>query len=170
MVSVMYFDAATALATQRTALQTFWTSIKAVQASVCLYDIALAGRELDMATGILTGSWSTGTVFNGAGGSGTNPVPDASMALIQWRTSAIINGRFSRGRTFVPGLGVGQILGGNLLGTANTTITNAAAALAASGAGFVVWHRPIAKSGGAMNSPTTTTVWPELAVLRRRRG
>lgn len=170
MKTVMYFNAATAVATQRTALQAFWTSIKAFQASTTLYDIDIAGRELDMATGALTGAWSEPSVKNGFGTNGAQAVADASMALIQWQTGVIVGRRFLRGRTFVPGLGIAQLSQGNLLGTTATAFVNYGATLASSGASFVIWHRPIAGSGGNMQSPAGVTCWSEMAVLRRRRG
>jgi len=166
----MYFDASVAVASQRTALHTFWTSVKAVQSTGTVYTISTAGRELDDATGALTGAWSEASVKNGAGGSGSVPVPDSDQALIQWRTVSIVNGRFLRGRTFVPGLGIGQTAGGNVLGTAVTNIQTAANVLIASAAALEVWHRPIAGSGGSSDAVSTATVWTEFATLRRRRG
>jgi hypothetical protein len=169
-LSVMYFDAGVAVAAQRTALHTFWTSVKALQSTTTVYNISGAGRELDEASGLLTGSWTESSVKNGAGGSGSVSVPDAVQALIQWRTVTITNGRFLRGRTFVPGLGIGQTSGGNVIGTAVTTLQTAANALIASGAALDVWHRPVAGSGGAKDAVSTASIWTEFAVLRRRRG
>lgn len=168
-LSVMYFSTTPSVASQRTALHTFWTAVKALQSTTTIYVISTDGRELDEGTGLLTAAWSEGSVKNGAGGSGSVPVPDATQGLLQWRTNAIVGGRFLRGRTFVPGLGIGQTALGNILPAAATTLNTAATALIASGADLKVWHRPVAGSGGLTDSVTSATVWSELAVLRRRR-
>jgi len=125
---------------------------------------------LDETTGTLTGSWTDGTAQAGTGTNTGTPVPDASQALVQWRTVTITNGRFLRGRTFIPSVALSQVVGGNLQAPAVTVIQNAANALIASGAGLVVWHRPIAGSGGSHDAVSTASVWTEFAVLRRRRG
>lgn len=168
--SVMYFDTVPAIAVQRAALNTFWNSIRVLQSTGTVYRIDEVGRELDTATGVLTGAWAEGTVYNQAGSSGSVPVPDAAMMLIQWRTGNITNGRFVRGRTFVPGLGIGQTTGGNVIPSAITTANAAATALIGSAAKLYVWHRPVAGSGGGNVLVTQATIWSEFAVLRRRRG
>jgi hypothetical protein len=169
-LTVMYFPTGPTIADQRTALHTFWTAVKAVQATGAVYNIQTVGRVLDDATGTLTGSWSEASVKNGAGGAGAASVPDAAQALVQWRCGTIVNGRFVRGRTFIPALGQAQTSNGNLAPGAKTVILNAAAALAASASGISVWHRPIAGSGGSIHAPGSVTVWDEFATLRRRRG
>lgn len=169
-VSVYYFDATVAVATQRNFLNTFCTQVKAFQSTGTVFVIRTTGRELDVTTGTLTGAWTESTVYNGAGGAGSVPVPDASQALVQWRTNTIVAGRFLRGRTFIPGLGIGHAVGGNVLGTTATAIANAGQTLAASAAVLQVWHRPIAGSGGSAAPVTTASCWSEFAVLRRRRG
>jgi hypothetical protein len=169
-VSVMYFDTTPTVVSQRAFVNNFWNSVRALQSTTTIYRIREAGRELDSATGALTGAWTEGTVFNQAGSAGTTPVPDATQALVQWRTATIVNGRFLRGRTFIPGLGSGQMQGGNVIGSAVTAINAAATALVSSSAVLSVWHRPIAGSGGSQVPATAATVWTEFAVLRRRRG
>jgi len=168
--SVMYFDATQPVADQRLALNTFWTSVKAFQATGAVYTIRGAGRDLESTDGALAGAWSHGTVYQGAGGAGSVPVPDSSQALIQWHTPLIVGRRFLRGRTFVPALGSGHMAGGNVLGTTVTALTNAGATLAAATAGLRIWHRPVAGSGGADMAVSSVTCWTEFAVLRRRRG
>lgn len=168
--SVMYFDASVAVASQRTALQTFWTAIKPILSPRWGYTILTTGRELDDATGTLTGAWTESSTKNGVGTGGTEQVADASQALIQWRTATIVNGRFLRGRTFIPGLQSASLSSGNLLAASQTVIQNAANALIASATALEIWHRPITGSGGSSDAVSTATVWGELAVLRKRRG
>jgi len=168
--SVMYFDTAPTPVSQRAFINNFWNSIRALQSIGTTYLIRTSGRELDPVTGALTGAWAEPTVFNQSGTSGSNPVPDAAQMLVQWRTGTIVGGRFLRGRTFVPGLGAGQMLNGNVIPSAMASALAAAGALVASSAGLQVWHRPSSGSGGSAVAASSAAIWAEFAVLRRRRG
>lgn len=106
------------------------------------------------------------------GTNNTQPVADASQVLFRWSTGRIHNGRRVAGRTFIPGLPVGSLAGGNL---AAATVTDFASKLASfitatASDPLVVWHRPVNGAGGIAFSVTGGSVWPEIAVLRRRRG
>jgi len=168
--SVLYFDATPTVSSQRTALQTFLTSMKALQASTTSYGVAIQGVEIDDATGNLLGAWSEPSLKNGTGTSAGTDTSDASQLLVQWKTAEIINNRFLRGRTFFPGVGSGQITNGNLSGAAVTAAQGAANAFIASSAGLRIWHRPGPAGAGSSRLVTTAAIWSELAVLRRRRG
>lgn len=167
--TVMYFLGGVSVASQRTALQAFWNAIKAAQDGNASWFIANVGKEVDDSTGNLLGTWldASSKVGTGAGSSGL--VPDASQGLIRWRSEDIINNRFVRGRTFVPGLSLNAVTTGNLGASTIGTLQTAANALISSAAGLVIWHRPIAGSGGSAHTATTASIWNELAVLRRRR-
>jgi len=167
-VSVMYFDLGSPAAAQRSALGAFWNNVDALLDSNALWTIRTDGRELDDATGTLTGAWSEATAYTGAGALAGQCVPDAAHVLFRWGTGVVVNGRFLKGRTFVPGLSTAQILEGNVATAAVTTFNTAAAALTSSSLG--VWHRPVAGAGGVFQDVTTGTVWNELAVLRQRRN
>lgn len=169
-VTVMYFDGATSITTQRTALTTFWQAVDDALDDSVTWAIRNAGVVVDDGSGTLTGSWSSGSVVSGVGLGVTEPLPDATQTLIRWNTPNIVNGRFLRGRTYVPGLSSLNVDEGNVRAAAITLIGAAATALVGSGAGLRVWHRPIAGSGGASFSATSAAVWPEFAVLRRRRN
>lgn len=169
MATVMYFAPSTTVTIQRSFLNTFWNSIRGLQSTGTTFTIRTTGRELDETTGALTGAWSEPTVFVASGAGGSIPVPDATQALIQWRTGVIVGSRFVRGRTFLPGLASGNLQGGNLIPSGASVILAAATALAASSADLRVWHRPISGSGGSSQKVTSATVWNEFAVLRRRR-
>lgn len=169
-VSVMYFSTTPTIASQRTALQAFWTTIGPSLASTVGWTVATTGRELDAQTGVLTGAWSENTAKAGFGTGGSVPIPDAAMLLIQWRTGTIVNGRFLRGRTFIPGASTGAVVGGNVTPAVTTAMVNAGSTLAGSAADLLVWHRPIAGSGGTGVTVTSVTAWSEYAVLRKRRG
>lgn len=168
--TVMWFDAATAVATQRTAIHALFTSLKSLQATSGSYAIDTAGREVDEATGQLVNSWSEASSKTGTGTGGATQLDDAAQILIQWRTSTIHGSRFVRGRTFLPGVSTVQLANGNVLAAARTTVETAGNTFATSGAGFKVYGRPVASSGGVAASVTSCTCWSEFAVLRRRRS
>lgn len=169
-LTVMYFEGAIPVEDQRSALATFWGVIDGAQTEDCTWTISTTGRELDDATGTLTGAWNDTTNFTGVGAIDTEPVADATQALIQWRTASIVNGRFLRGRTFIPSLAATQLNGGNLQAATRTLYQGACNALIASAQGLVIWHRPITGSGGSHDAVSTASVWEEFAVLRRRRA
>lgn len=176
-VTVMYFDTTAFISAQRTALNTFWTSVKALQTNNCSYTIETSGRVIDDATGGLVGSWSDATARTGTGANGPPQVDDQAQGLVQWRTSTILNGRFLRGRTFVPCIAASQLSNGNLAAGSVTALQTAGNALVAAAAGFRVWQRPlkdpithvITRAGGSA-SVDTATAWTEFAALRRRRN
>lgn len=178
MYSVMYFEApSVAVAAQRTALKGFWDAVKAQLSNQYTFTIEPTGRIIDDASGTLVGSWSETTPLNGAGSIATQPVPDATQMLFRWGTGEVVNGRFLKGRTFVPGLSRDALVNGNLNGTAVTAMTGAANSFAAAGTGFVVWQRPRPSSEahpiyrpGQSRPVASGSCWNELAVQRGRRG
>lgn len=167
---VMFFDLSATIASQRLALSTFLGAVDGSCDNSWSWTIRNTGRELDDASGTLTGAWSTGISYTGVGNNATEPVADATQLLYQWHTGAIVNGRFVRGRTFIPGLTSSIMVNGNVnpgnvtsFETLGTTFVNDSAL-------FGIWHRPISGSGGSFHNATSCSVWAELAVLRRRRG
>lgn len=168
--TVMFFSEAGVVADQRTALAAFWTAADAVCAGTTTWTIETAGRELDTASGALTGAWTETSVKTGAGGGAGDQSGDALQALVRWHTGAIVGGRFLQGRNFIPGLAATVIVDGNLSAAGITAVQTAANTFVGSGEPPVVWHRPVSGSGGALQAATSASVWAELAVLRRRRG
>lgn len=168
-VSVFWFDTATAIAGQRSALNTFLSAVDGSLDNGVSWSIRQVGRVVDDATGALTGSWTNAVGFTGVGAAVGEPVADATQVLFQWHTGSIVGGRFLRGRTFVPGLAAGQVVNGNLASAQVTGLQAVGNTLATSGQGLGVWHRPTAGLGGSFVPVNSCTVWPELAVLRRRR-
>lgn len=168
-LSIMYFDAEVPLEPQREAIRQFVFGIRGMLAGYSA-SVARVGDVIDDATGELVGEWSS-TVDASVSGTGVTPsVADASQALVRWRTSAIVNGRRLRGRTFIPGISSQYLSAGNLSGSGVTTITGAASAFVTSAVGFRVWHRPSGGSGGQSADVTSASVWEEFATQRRRRG
>lgn len=169
-LTVMYFGTGAFISAQRTALNAFWTSVKASLDNSVSYNISTTGRELDVATGALTGGWTEATARSGSGSGVTEQVADATQGLIRWQTGIIVGGRFLQGRTFIPGLSIAALSNGNLGGSTISTFQTAANTLISAAVELDVWHRPIAGSGGSASGVTSAAVPAELAVLRRRRG
>lgn len=168
--SVFMFGTVSTAADQRIALRNFLQSVDNLLTPANTWSIRQTGREVDPATGTLTGTWTDGTSYTGAGAVAGEPVPDASQILIRWSTGHIVGGRFLQGRTFIPGCVVGNIDDGNLSSAAVTVAANAANQLILDAAQMGVWHRPTSGSGGVWWAADEASCWNELAVLRRRRG
>jgi len=168
--SVMYFDNSILISTQRTALTTWLQAIDNPLDDSITWSLRNAGVIIDDATGTLVGSWSSGSVVTGTAGGTSEPVSDPAQVLIRWKTSSIVNGRYLQGRTYIPGLSVGNVDEGNVSAAAVTAFQTPSSALVSSGAGLRVFHRPISGSGGSSADVTSANVWTEFAVLRRRRG
>lgn len=171
MVTVTYFDDEFGIEQARTDLAALWTGVSPLLHSSYTWTVDTIGREIDHITGSTQGLWSEATARTGTGGVGVDgPVANASMLLLQWRTGAYISGRELRGRSFIPGLAVGNLVGGELRPTARATATTAAQAMADAASAFVIWRRPTVSTPGQIRNVTTGTVWNELGVLRGRRA
>jgi hypothetical protein len=168
--SVFYFIEGTPVADQRLSLSACLANIDGGLDNSTVWTIRTTGRELDTATGALTGAWTEATSRTGTGGVSGEPVPDAVQVLFQWHTGEIVNGRFLRGRTFIPGLAAANVVNGNLSAGIVTLFEGYGDTLIATADQLAVWHRPVAGAGGSAEAVSDCTVWPELAVLRRRRG
>jgi len=169
-VSVMFFDEGLSVTDQRAALAVFWGAVDSMLHNGTTWTIRKSGREMDDATGTLTGVWTDTATLTGTGAGTVNPVNDAAMILLQWQTNTIVNGRMVRGRTFVPGAEISTQEGGNLGAGFVGLLQGYQATLIAASEGFVIWHRPTSGSGGSVAPVTTGTAWQEFAVLRGRRG
>lgn len=167
--NVMFFDTAGSVGTQRLALNAMLSSYDGSVANTCSWSIRNSGRELSDSTGTLTGSWSAGLNYSGTSGVAADPVPDSTQVLFQWDTGQIVNGRFLRGRTFLPGIVVSNVDQGNLDPAVAGGFEGYMATFISAADGFGVWHRPQGGAGGLFQQAVTGTCWEELAVLRRRR-
>lgn len=168
-VSVFNFNAGVAVATQRSALNTFLGAIDGALDSGTTWTVATAGREWDATTGGLTGAWTHTTPYTGVGGVAGQAVPDAIQILFRWGTSTIVNGRFLSGRTYIPGCAAINQDDGNMEESLRAAIEANGQTFAGSSATPVVWHRPVSGSGGQEVQMQTCSVWSEFAVLRKRR-
>lgn len=170
-VSVFHFIEASNVADQRQALSAFLTACNSTLAASTSWTIRPDGRELNTASGTLTGLWSEATPHTGAGTPGnTSVLADATQVLVRWFTDHIVNGRVLRGRTYLPGIYRNVSEGGNVYVASRTAIQNAGQTLAGSGTQLAIWHRPTNGAGGVAWAVDTCSVWQEFAVQRRRRG
>lgn len=167
---VTYWNASYALGPQRAALRSFFDGLKTYMGSINTYFVESTGRVLDDFTGGLIGTWSDATLPTVTGTNGGAVVPDASQVLVRWTTGVVVGGRFVQGRSFIPGLAVTNLSGGNLLAATGVAFDAQANAMIATALGFGVWHRPVGGTGGQHVLASSATTWNELAVLRRRRG
>lgn len=155
------------------AIDAFLVQLKAGLSNQVTMGQSTEVRILDDATGQLTGVANVTAAAPVAGNVAGQPVADASQILMRWNTGFIVNGRRLVGRTFVPGLPVASLQGGNLAGASALDFASKGNALVSSLTGtnrLVVWHRPKNGAGGTVWPINTCTVWGEMAVLRRRRG
>jgi hypothetical protein len=155
-----------------TALHTFYEAIDTFIPDVVDINVPGSGDTISDSSGILTGTWTataTPAQVNG-GATGTYAAPVG--AVVNWLTSAIVDGRRLQGKSFIVPLtdaafdSDGSIVSGFL-----TTLRNAAAALAATADSIKVWHRPTdpGPSGGSSAAVTSSRVPDLAAVLRSRR-
>lgn len=169
-VSVMYFESGLSVNAQRNALAALWAEIGNGLSNQIRWTVPSEGVEIEDSTGTLTGTWSDGIPLSDVGEGAAQPVPDASQILLRWRSETVVNGRFLRGRTFIPGLTVSNMVSGNIGTTALGVFQAAVTDFIAEPSGLVIWHRPNGASPGSHDVATTGSVWSELAVLRRRRS
>jgi len=168
--TVTYWAESEPVAVQRANLGALLGTIDNLLDSNTVWTVETSGREMDSTTGTLTGVWSEATAQTGAGTVAGQCVPDAAQILLRWNTNSIINGRFLKGHSYVPGLSTASVTDGNLAAAAVTAFQGAVNTFVAGLDGFGVWHRPTGGAGGSFQLAQTGTVWNEFAVLRQRRG
>lgn len=169
--SVLYFDEATAVSDQRSEIHNWLTDLAGGLHTSTAWNVATSGRELDTATGTLTGIWSETTARNGAGSLATGqPVPDAAQILIQWTTGVVVNGRVIRGRTYIPGTSTANVANGNLAESVRASYATDSNTFVGATPSFVIWHRPRSGAGGVAVVVDAADCWREFGVQRNRRG
>lgn len=169
-LSIMYWNTTTTLTDARAGTDSLWVALAGYISGELTWNIRTEARTLDEASGTLTGLQVDTTSRTGVGGSPNPPLADATQALIRWRTGLIVNGRFLQGRQFIPGVGTGNAVGGNVRAAMLTAWNDALTTFVTGAADFGVWHRPVAGAGGQFAQAVSGNVWEEFAVQRRRRG
>jgi len=166
-VSVFYSGAAVDITVE---LATFFTSISSLFPGGLTWTIPTSGDVLDEVTGILQSDWTggTGAAVTGTGGSATYAA--GVGAMVRWNTSTVFNGRRMRGRTFLTHMSTAAYQSdGTILGTARTTLQNAANAFFAAGDPPLFWHRPVNGAGGSAIAATSALIPDRVAWLSSRR-
>lgn len=167
--TVMFFDPDIAVEDQRDAIADFFAGTEAARGTTTNWFIETAGRVLDTATGAVTGAWTDARTKAGVGTTSGAVVPDSSQIVMRWLTAVVVDGRFLRGRTFIPGSAIGAVSQGNV-GAGTVSLYNTEGqALADALVGFSIWHRPTSGAGGTSQPVLTADCWNEFGVLRRRR-
>lgn len=167
--SVMYYITTLSPSSQRSFIEDWLTSLSPWLSDLTSVSIATEGREIDAETGGLVGTWTDTTPLVVTGDGGNSILPDASQVLIRWSTGEIHNGRYLRGRTFIPGLAAANSTAGNVAGGAREAMELASNTFLGESPGMVIWARP-GTAPGSTGVAISADVWAELAVLRRRRG
>lgn len=166
----MYFNTENTLNQVRNLLGVFWSAVDGSLSNQIFWSVDPTGKILNEQSGALLGEWSDSPAVAGQGGGTQQPVADATQINLVWNTGAVVNGRFLRGRSYIPGLATGALSNGNLTEANRAAITTAGQALADSVAGLCVWHRPKNGFGGSTLGVTSAVCRSELAVLRHRRN
>lgn len=169
-LSVLYADNSFTAADQAGAINTLLLAYKPYMNVLYSAQTKAAIRLIDDATGELVGLETFTPAPPVTGSSSGQPVADSSQVLLRWATGQIVNGRFVQGRTFLPGLGVGNLNNGNVASAVVTAMSTAANTFAAGAVGFGVWHRPKDDAAGDLLFMTGGSCWNEVAVQRGRRG
>jgi hypothetical protein len=169
-VSVLFFEAtAASVVDQRDAIQAAIAAAAVEINEEVRATVRNNGRVIEDSTGTLTAEWSDGAVQIADGTSAFRPVSNAAQVLIRWGTGEIVNGRFVRGRTFIPGCSSNATTEGQLGAGPLTTFSDAFFTLISANVGFGIWSRPKNGAGGSFHPALTASAWNELAVLRQRR-
>lgn len=143
--SNLYFTDDGTLATAQDALVAtnfFFSALTGNIQQDCDYIIEGNVARIDDVTGALVGAWG-GTQGAGGGTYVGDTLPRQVQALCQWNTGVVVNGRFLRGRTFIPCIGEPINSPGGVPSAAFVaSITTAAATLIAdAGNELRVWSR-----------------------------
>lgn len=178
-ISTMFFDGAGLAVDAHSAVASFWQAIPTLvmgdNAGSVLGEIALV-RETDGQILQIESAPPVAIDFTGTGEVSSL----ATQGLIRWRTSAFVDGREIRGRTFIPGPPEAFNVGGRPNASYMTALNDAAAALGDDpNSTLVVWRRPRPEQDppdpekparvGTFAVVTAVSAWQEWATLRSRR-
>lgn len=171
--SLSSFNAADA-GNARTALETFYTSIKGLYCTGTTLLCDSSMDVLDVSSGQVQGSVSAGAPTGITGSGGITSAPRAAAVCVSWNTGTPVGRRILRGRTFLsPTTFSAWDNAGNVQGSMQTTVTNAANALIANAsADLAMWHRPhplTTGNNGLASSAVSAKINIKGAVLRSRR-
>lgn len=158
-----FHEDSTTFSAQAAALHTFYTAVMVGSAENTLHaSWGGVGEIVESTTGEIVGL-DTATSWSVVGDQTVDPLPAATMALLQLRTGTFFGGRELRGRIFLGGYTEASNTAGRPSTTLISTISTAANTLNASA---LAVYSPTKKE---WSSVSATPVWTEWAVLRSRR-
>lgn len=167
-----YSEIQGAVATQAQAMsgeiRTFWNSLNGYLPAVASVLVLPTYQVIDDATGNITAEGDVATPAALVDGNSAAQFAGNSGVLVEWRTGVFIAGRRLKGRTYlVPFIGIFDT-DGTVSAGARDAIQDAVDAVWSGAFNMVVWHRPVAGSGGSSALVTSGTVRDRAAVLRTR--
>lgn len=169
-ISVLYAEASKSPNRQRDVLADMLSAVMTKCAAGTTFSLAKAGAVIDSQSGLMVNVWDDSRSKTGSGTGIGQAIPNASQLLLRLPTADIVNGRFIRGRMFIPGLADDGVENGEVKDSTLVALNTVSDYLTDPDSGFYVWHRPTSGSGGSAHSITGGAFWAELAVLRNRRG
>lgn len=148
-----------------------WDALKGALVTSAVATVQPIVEDIAEETGNLTGLSVVDPGSPVAGTVSGQQAADATQFLIRWNTGAVANGRRVQGRTYLPGVPVGSLDGGNVKGTVLSSLRSTVGDWLSglSDAEFVVYRCPAPGRAGGVTLVTGSDVWSELAVQRRRR-
>lgn len=153
-------------------VRAFWNAFKSHLPTTVTVSITSAVDVLNQATADLENQLPAGTVLS-VTGTGTGELPKSTMMLLKLNTSAVLNGRFLRGRQFLGPLSLADNTNGIVTPTSNADMLTASTqySTGATSSALVVWHRPteLLPASGVVSPVTSFGSNPEFSVLRSRR-
>lgn len=164
-VSTHHFagDGATNVAAATAAVADFWDDLKGLIATDVQWAIDDEVLELTTA-GVVTSSYTIAGQ-TGAGTSTSAMLPLASQLLVQWRTGTYQGGREMRGRTFIPGVVVGNNIDGKVGATTRGVVDAACIAYVGTAATPAIWS----KKNLTVTEISAGFCWEQFAMLTSRR-
>lgn len=166
-LSTHYFDTSAGTAQDAAdAVRAFWADCSGVIDGSYHFTVEPLVYTIDLTTGQAIATTTTSTTAV-TGGSGTDPLPPATQALIRWHTGAFTGGRELIGKTYIPGMVENYNAAGIPTSTLLTTLTTACNNLGSGGPpNLVIWSRK-----HHLTAPAGLgSVWNQWAVLRSRRS
>ena len=171
ITQLFFGDGSTSAQDCADAVDDFWVAVQNRIKNPNAVAIQPTAFLIDESDGSITGATVISPASARVGSDSGDAMSPATQGLVRWTTGSIVHGRFLRGHIFLPALTENSNdPDGTPTATFLTQVNAAAAALIAdAGSELVVWHRPIAGSGGQFVAVTSSNTADKWAVLRSRR-
>src|SRR5690348_1107844 len=151
-------------------LVTFFTAIKGMFPTGLTWAVPNVGDTIDDTTGTLNGGW-TGTGGGTVAANGGTPAYAQGVgAMVKHETTAIINGRRLKGRTFFTSLSAAYYNTNGQVSSAGVTTFNGACTAFVAAGKFRIWHRPPPHgSSGSSALISSSAALTNVTTLKTRR-